>query len=264
MQRSVKKTKRTEVQNPESSWFGFREVAPEQKTGLVRQVFNSVAGRYDLMNDVMSGGLHRLWKNRLLDLMQPKAGQLILDVAGGTGDIALRCYRQTGGKAQITVCDINPAMLAAGRAKAIDHGIVPNDTGIQWITGNAEELPVPSNSVDLYSIAFGLRNVTHIDRALDEAARVLKPGGRFFCLEFSPGVRPALKPFYDAYCLGVLPVMGQLIAKDRAAYQYLAESIQQFPSQAELARRIERAGLSRAKWLNLTGGIAVIHSGWKV
>jgi demethylmenaquinone methyltransferase/2-methoxy-6-polyprenyl-1,4-benzoquinol methylase len=213
------------------------------------------------MNDLMSGGLHRLWKDRLVKMMNPQAGQVILDVAGGTGDIALRCLKRTDGKAKITVCDINPAMLKAGKAKAIDHGVL---SGIEWITGNAEELPVASRSVDIYCIGFGLRNVTHIDKALSEAARVLKPGGKFYCMEFSPGVRRELKPLYDRYCLGVLPWIGEFVAKDRKAYQYLAESIQQFPTQSALAKRMETAGLSQVKWLNLTGGIAVIHEGWKL
>jgi demethylmenaquinone methyltransferase/2-methoxy-6-polyprenyl-1,4-benzoquinol methylase len=250
--------------NPESTWFGFRPVDAAAKAGMVRQVFDSVAGRYDVMNDVMSGGLHRLWKDRLVGIMRPEAGQVILDVAGGTGDIALRCYRRTNGQARITVCDINRAMLMAGKAKAVDQGILPNTNRIKWIEGNAESLPAPNASIDSYCIAFGLRNVTHIDQALAEAFRVLKPGGKFYCLEFSPGVSPALKPIYDAYCLGVLPVLGRFIAKDRDAYQYLGESIQKFPPQAELAKRMRRVGFEQVKWLNLTGGIAVIHSGWKL
>jgi len=247
--------------NPESQWFGFRRVRPGEKTGLVKDVFDKVAGRYDLMNDLMSGGLHRLWKDRLVSLMRPQPGHAILDVAGGTGDIALRCYARTQGKAAITVCDYNPAMLQEGRAKAIDHGIL---SGMDWIEGNAEELPFPPRSFDLYSIAFGLRNVARIDKALQEAARVLRPGGRFYCLEFSPGVHPALKPIYEHYCMTVLPWLGDHVANDRGAYQYLAESIQKFPPQPVLAARMEQAGLSQVKWMDMTGGIAVIHSGWKV
>ncbi|MDR3425739.1 MAG: bifunctional demethylmenaquinone methyltransferase/2-methoxy-6-polyprenyl-1,4-benzoquinol methylase UbiE [Alphaproteobacteria bacterium] len=247
--------------NPESEWFGFRRVDPEEKTGLVHRVFSSVAGRYDLMNDLMSGGLHRLWKDSLVCRMNPKAGMTLLDVAGGTGDIALRLQKRMEGKARIIVCDINPAMLAQGKAKAIDHGIL---SGIDWVTGNAEALPFPDRSVDMYSIAFGLRNVTRIDQALREAARVLKPGGRFFCMEFSPGVIPALKPLYETYCVNVLPLLGEFVAKDREAYQYLAESILKFPAQQELAKRMEKAGLSQVKWTNLSGGIAVIHEGWRL
>jgi demethylmenaquinone methyltransferase/2-methoxy-6-polyprenyl-1,4-benzoquinol methylase len=248
--------------NPESLWFGNRRVRPQDKTHLVQEVFASVADNYDLMNDFMSGGLHRLWKDYFVNLMNPKAGQKILDVAGGTGDIALRCWKRSGGKADITVCDLNPAMLKQGRAKAIDRGIL--DSGLRWITGNAENLPIPSRSIDLYSITFGLRNVTHIDKALSEAARVLKPGGRFLCMEFSPGVKPLLKPFYDRYCRQVLPWLGEHVAHDRGSYQYLAESILRFPLQADLTRRMERAGLAMACWEDLTGGIAVIHSGWKI
>ncbi len=247
--------------NPESEWFGFRRVKPEEKTGLVRQVFSSVAGNYDVMNDVMSGGLHRLWKDTLVRRMNPKAGQSLLDVAGGTGDIALRCCSRTQGKAKIIVCDINPEMLEQGKAKALDQGVM---NGLAWVTGNAEALPFPDRSMDTYSIAFGLRNVTRIDQALREAARVLKPGGRFFCMEFSPGVIPTLKPLYEAYCVNILPLLGQFITKDRDAYRYLAESILKFPPQAELAKRMERAGLGNAKWTNLTGGIAVIHEGWRL
>ena len=247
--------------NPESEWFGFRRVRPEDKTRMVHRVFASVAESYDLMNDLMSGGLHRLWKDALVRRMNPRAGMALLDVAGGTGDIALRLHRRTAGQAAITVCDINPAMLAQGKAKAIDKGIL---SGMTWVTGNAEALPFPDRSIDMYSIAFGLRNVTRIDQALKEAARVLKPGGKFFCMEFSPGVAPPLKPLYDTYCEHILPFLGEVVAEDREAYQYLAESILKFPAQKELARRMEKAGLSLPRWTNLTGGIAVIHEGWRL
>jgi demethylmenaquinone methyltransferase/2-methoxy-6-polyprenyl-1,4-benzoquinol methylase len=247
--------------NPESTWFGSRRVNPAEKTGLVQDVFASVASRYDLMNDVMSGGLHRLWKDRLVRLMDPKPAEVILDVAGGTGDVALRCHKHTQGKAKIIVCDLSPSMLAEGRARAVDAGVL---SGIEWMTGNAETLPLPARSVDVYCIAFGLRNVTRIDEALCEAARVLRPGGRFYCLEFSPGVRRGIKPLVDRYCMGVLPWMGQFLAKDRGAYQYLAESIQTFPDQEALAKRIATTGLDRITWSNLTGGIAVIHTARKL
>lgn len=267
MSKNAKRKQSKHSLNPESEWFGFERVRPEDKTGLVQNVFASVAGNYDLMNDLMSGGLHRLWKDHLVNLMNPKAGQTILDVAGGTGDIALRCWKRAKGEADIIVCDLNPEMLAQGRAKAIDQGILETRHSahkISWINGNAEDLPIPSRSVDTYSIAFGLRNVTRIDKALAEATRVLKPGGRFFCMEFSSGVVPALKPIYEQYCLHILPWLGENVAGDRKPYQYLAESILRFPTQEELAKRMEKAGLVQAKWINLTGGIAVIHSGWKI
>jgi demethylmenaquinone methyltransferase / 2-methoxy-6-polyprenyl-1,4-benzoquinol methylase len=193
--------------------------------------------------------------------MNPKHRMTLLDVAGGTGDIALRLHRRTQGKANIIVCDINPVMLEQGKTKALDQGIV---SGLTFVEGNAEKLPFEDRSVDMYSIVFGLRNVTHIDQALREAARVLKPGGRFFCMEFSPGVVPALKPLYEAYCANVLPLLGEFVAQNREAYQYLAESIMKFPPQAALAKRMEKAGLACVKWTNLTGGIAVIHEAWRV
>ena len=247
--------------DPESEWFGAKPVAPEEKTRLVQGVFAAVAWRYDLMNDVMSAGLHRYFKNRLVELMDPRPGQVILDVAGGTGDVALRCARRTHGMAKITVCDLNAAMLEAGRAKAAGKGGL---YGIEWITGDAEDLPLSDGSVDIYSIAYGLRNVTHIDRALREAARVLRPGGHFCCLEFTPGVRRGLKPVFDAYCSHVMPLLGQWITKDGDAYRYLAESIRSFPDKAILARRIEAAGLSETRWIDLLGGISVIHEARRV
>jgi len=246
--------------NPESHWHGFTRTTPEDKTRRVRQVFDSVASRYDLMNDVMSGGLHRLWKNRLVSMMRPKAGQKILDVAGGTGDIALRCAERSNGEAEIIVADINPEMLKIGRAKAIDNGWLNE---INWIKADAESLPFPSRSFDTLSIAFGLRNVTRIDTALAEFARVLKPGGRFFCLEFTSGTALWLKDIFNLYALNVIPWLGEHIAKDRASYRYLAESIVKFPDQKTLSKRMKKAGFDGIKWSNLTGGIAVIHSGWR-
>ena len=251
--------------DPEAEWFGFTRVAPAAKTERVREVFASVAGRYDLMNDLMSGGLHRLWKDRLVGMMRPRAGQVIVDVAGGTGDIAMRCATKTDGQAQVIVCDINPAMLRVGRDRAVDRGWIDGPSApIRWLTGNAEALPLADRSADLVDIAFGLRNVTHIDRALSEFYRVLKPGGRFFCLEFSPGVVKGLKPLYDRYSFSVLPFLGRTVAQDEASYRYLAESIRQFPTQPVLAQRMEQVGFTQVRWQNLMGGIAVIHSGWRV
>jgi demethylmenaquinone methyltransferase/2-methoxy-6-polyprenyl-1,4-benzoquinol methylase len=240
--------------------FGFRQVPAGAKKPLVRGVFDSVAGRYDLMNDLMSGGIHRLWKRALIDWFVPRPGQHLLDVAGGTGDIAFRLLDRAPG-ARVTVCDINRTMLSVGRDRAIDRGILD---GIDWVCGDAESLPLPSGSVDGYSIAFGLRNVTDIDAALAEARRVLRPGGRFICLEFSRLAVPALERPYDFYSFQVLPRLGRWVAQDEESYRYLAESIRRFPPQQELAERMRRAGLEQVKYRNLTGGIAALHSGWRL
>jgi demethylmenaquinone methyltransferase / 2-methoxy-6-polyprenyl-1,4-benzoquinol methylase len=251
--------------------FGFRKVPEAEKARLVRDVFDSVASRYDLMNDLMSGGIHRLWKSELVDRVSPHPGETILDVAGGTGDIALalldrlktrpevQARRIPAGK--IVVCDINESMIRVGRDRAIDRGVL---SGIEWVCGDAEKLPVATASIDAYTVAFGLRNVTHLDAALAEARRVLKPGGRFFCLEFSHLMLSPLVPLYDLYSFTVLPVIGRLVAQDSASYRYLAESIRRFPTQEEFLRRIEGAGFERARYRNLTGGIAALHMGWRL
>lgn len=246
---------------PEARWFGFREVDPRTKAPMVRQVFDSVAGNYDLMNDLMSGGIHRLWKSDLIELIRPRPGMTLLDVAGGTGDISFRFLEAAGGPAQAFVCDINEKMILVGRDRAVDRGVL---SGVDWIVGDAEKLPLKSRSVDVYTIAFGLRNVTRIDAALAEARRVLRPGGRFFCLEFSRVVLPVLREIYDRYSFTVLPRLGQMVAGDREAYQYLVESIRQFPDQQSLVGRIESAGFGQVRYRNLTGGIAAIHSGWRL
>jgi demethylmenaquinone methyltransferase/2-methoxy-6-polyprenyl-1,4-benzoquinol methylase len=251
--------------NPESSGtthFGFRTVAEDEKQGLVRGVFDAVAPKYDLMNDLMSAGIHRLWKAALIDWLAPRAGQHIIDVAGGTGDIAFRMRERMGETAEpVTICDINAEMLNAGRDRALDQGRLE---GIRWVCGNAEALPFPDMSFDAYTIAFGLRNVTHIDKALSEARRVLKPGGRMFCLEFSKVIVPVLDQIYDTYSFRVLPWLGELVAGDAEAYRYLAESIRRFPAQKELEVRMRAAGLAQVKHRNLSGGIAAIHSGWRI
>jgi demethylmenaquinone methyltransferase/2-methoxy-6-polyprenyl-1,4-benzoquinol methylase len=226
---------------------------------LVRGVFDSVATRYDLMNDLMSLGIHRLWKAVFIDMLRPRHNMHLLDVAGGTGDIAFRFLERGGG--QVTVCDLTEEMVAVGRNRAIDRGIVK---GVDWIVGDAEALPIADASVDAYSIAFGLRNVTRIDRALEEARRVLKPGGRFLCLEFSRLAWPWLEPLYDRYSFSVLPALGQWVVGDRESYEYLAESIRRFPAQEELAERIAAAGLEQVTYRNLSGGIAAIHSAWRI
>jgi demethylmenaquinone methyltransferase/2-methoxy-6-polyprenyl-1,4-benzoquinol methylase len=243
--------------------FGYRRVAEAEKAPLVRAVFDSVAPRYDLMNDLMSGGIHRRWKDELVAWLAPRPGQILLDVAGGTGDIASRALRrldpERGGGA--IVCDVNEQMLDIGRARAIDDGIL---AGIEWVCGDAEALPIADRSVDLYTIGFGLRNVTRIERALAEARRVLKPGGRFLCLEFAPAVAPWLAPAYDLYSFRILPLIGRIVTGDRDAYTYLVESIRRFPPQAALCDLIEAAGLERARFRNLTGGVAALHSAWRL
>jgi demethylmenaquinone methyltransferase / 2-methoxy-6-polyprenyl-1,4-benzoquinol methylase len=243
--------------------FGFRRVPREAKAPLVRAVFDSVAGRYDLMNDLMSGGIHRWWKGEMIAWLAPRSGQKLIDVAGGTGDIAYRAVKrlnpEKGGAA--VVCDANEPMLEIGRARAIDDGIL---AGLEWVCGDAEALPFADLSADLYTIAFGLRNVTHIERALAEARRVLKPGGRFMCLEFAPAVVPWLAAAYDLYSFRVLPLIGQVVTGDRDAYTYLVESIRRFPPQTALCELIEAAGLERVRFRNLTGGIAALHSAWRI
>ena len=248
-------------QNPESQWFGEEAVTPTEKTKKVIGVFDSVASNYDIMNDVMSGGMHRLWKDHLVRKIRPQSGLHYLDVAGGTGDIAFRIRKKAGADCKITLCDLNTEMLLVGRDRALDKGYTDD---FDWVTGNAEALPLPDESVDVYTIAFGLRNVTHIDTGLKEALRVLKPGGRFYCLEFSKVNEPFLAKIYDKYYYRLIPKMGELIAKDRDSYQYLVESIRKFPKQQELVNRMEMAGFSRCRVENLTFGVVAIHEGVKI
>ncbi|WIM10956.1 bifunctional demethylmenaquinone methyltransferase/2-methoxy-6-polyprenyl-1,4-benzoquinol methylase UbiE [Enhydrobacter sp.] len=245
--------------------FGYRDVPRAEKAGLVREVFESVAPRYDLMNDLMSGGVHRLWKNALVDVVNPRAGERLLDVAGGTGDIAFRLARRVEEKgrarADVTVCDINPAMLRVGRDRAIDRGLLQ---GLTWAAGDAENLPFPDRAFDAYTIAFGLRNVTDIDQALREAWRVLKPGGRYYCLEFSKVTSAPVGRLYDAYSERALPFFGRIVAHDAESYRYLHESIRRFPPQRELAARLRRAGFAQVAWRNMTLGVVALHSGWRI
>jgi len=239
--------------------FGFRDVLEADKASMVRAVFDSVAPKYDLMNDLMSLGIHRLWKDAVIDWLRPRPGMRIVDVGGGTGDMAFKFLAYGG--SHVRVIDINREMLAYGRDRAIDRGILD---GIEWIRGDAENLPLDDMSVDAYTTAFCIRNVTHIDKALSEAKRVLKPGGRFLCLEFSEVTAPALRQLYDTYSFRVLPALGEQITGDRDAYQYLAESIRKFPNQTRFAELITAAGLARVDFRNLTGGIAAIHSAWRI
>lgn len=254
------KTKKRKENGAESQWFGYQKVTPEEKTRRVIGVFASVAQSYDLMNDLMSGGMHRLWKNKFIRCVRPRPAEKALDLAGGTGDIAFRMIKNAPG-VQVTVCDLNPAMLGVGKKRAVDHGIL---NGLEWVEGNAESLPFADDSFDIVTISFGLRNVTHIDRALCDIFRVLKPGGRFFCLEFSRVDNSLLEKAYDLFSFRVIPKIGALIARDRDSYQYLVESIRRFPDQEALAARMKNAGFERVAHQNLTGGIAAIHSGYKL
>jgi demethylmenaquinone methyltransferase/2-methoxy-6-polyprenyl-1,4-benzoquinol methylase len=243
--------------------FGFRDVPEAEKEGLVAEVFSSVAARYDLMNDVMSSGIHRIWKDAMVEWLNPQPGWQVLDVAGGTGDIAFRIRDMTrarGGAAAVTVCDINAAMLGEGRRRAQAKG----ESDIEWVCGDGEKLPFPDSHFDAFTIAFGIRNFTHIDAALREARRVLKPGGRFLCLEFSKVNLPVLDKLYDLYSFKLLPRMGAAVANDAESYRYLAESIRRFPPPEEFARMIGEAGLGQVKVRPLSGGIAAMHSAWRI
>jgi demethylmenaquinone methyltransferase / 2-methoxy-6-polyprenyl-1,4-benzoquinol methylase len=237
--------------------FGYEEVAPREKTARVGAVFSSVASRYDLMNDAMSAGMHRLWKDRFVRRVKPREGEMILDMAGGTGDIAFRM--QTSG-ALITVADINPDMLGIGMERAQQRDI----GGLSWSEQNAEVLSFDDRSFDAYTIAFGIRNVTHIDKALTEAHRLLKRGGRFYCLEFSTTLWPGFAEVYDAYSHKMVPKLGRLLANDEDSYRYLIESIRRFPDMARFEEMIRDAGFIQTKVEPMLGGLVAIHSGWKI
>jgi demethylmenaquinone methyltransferase/2-methoxy-6-polyprenyl-1,4-benzoquinol methylase len=249
------------TQDGEAS-FGFRNVASGERQSLVNDVFARVANRYDLMNDLMSGGVHRLWKNDLINWLAPSrtTPQSLLDVAGGTGDIASRFLDAAHPDATVAICDISGEMLEAGRAR---HGGRYGDR-LRFVQGNAEALPFPDRSFDAYAIAFGIRNVTNIDSALAEAFRVLTRGGRFMCLEFSEVQTPMLDKAYDAFSFNVIPRLGELIAKDGDSYRYLVESIRRFPKQQRFADMLRDAGFERVQYRNLSSGIAALHSGWRI
>ncbi|MFA5954948.1 bifunctional demethylmenaquinone methyltransferase/2-methoxy-6-polyprenyl-1,4-benzoquinol methylase UbiE [Hyphomicrobium sp.] len=254
----------SETASQSTTSFGFRTVPEAERQGLVNKVFASVADRYDLMNDLMSGGLHRLWKRELITMLNaPRSATpfSLLDVAGGTGDIAMRYAKDAGPNATAVICDISPEMLNVGRRRIADAKL---DNRITCVEGNAEELPFENGSFDAYTIAFGIRNVTHIDKALAEAYRVLKPGGRFLCLEFSECRVPLLDRAYDFHSFEIIPRLGQWTAGDADSYRYLVESIRRFPKQEAFADLIRTAGFSRVSYRNLTGGIAAIHGGWKI
>jgi demethylmenaquinone methyltransferase/2-methoxy-6-polyprenyl-1,4-benzoquinol methylase len=237
--------------------FGYDDIDADDKAGRVGAVFSSVAKNYDVMNDAMSGGMHRLWKDRFVSRVKPRAGEMILDMAGGTGDIA---FRMQAHDALVTVADINPDMLAVGMERAEDRDI----GGLSWSEQNAEKLSFDSNSFDAYTIAFGIRNVTHIDQALKEAHRVLKRGGRFFCLEFSTTTWPGFSEVYDFYSHKIVPRVGQLIAGDADSYRYLIESIRRFPDMPRFEGMIRDAGFVQTRVEPILGGLVAIHSGWKI
>ncbi|AWM85559.1 bifunctional demethylmenaquinone methyltransferase/2-methoxy-6-polyprenyl-1,4-benzoquinol methylase UbiE [Microvirga sp. 17 mud 1-3] len=246
----------------ETTHFGFQSVPLGEKQGRVNEVFHSVAGRYDLMNDLMSAGLHRLWKNTLVAMLRPPRDRAFrhLDVAGGTGDVAFRILEAGGPATHVTVLDINGDMLSVGRERA-GHAY---EGRIDFVEANAEALPFEDGSFDAYTIAFGIRNVPRIDVALREAHRVLRPGGRFLCLEFSKVDVPGLDRIYDAYSFNVIPRLGRMVTGDSESYQYLVESIRRFPTPAAFARMIEQAGFRCVSHRPLTGGVVAIHSGWKI
>jgi demethylmenaquinone methyltransferase/2-methoxy-6-polyprenyl-1,4-benzoquinol methylase len=243
--------------------FGFRNVDNGEKQPLVDAVFHRVAERYDLMNDLMSGGLHRVWKNAMVAALNPpkRPGWAALDVAGGTGDVAFRIVEASESNAAVTVLDINGSMLDVGRERARKRGL---EGRIDFVEANAEELPFPDESFDAYTIAFGIRNVPRIDRALEEAHRVLKVGGRFMCLEFSEVEMPFLDKAYETWSFKAIPPIGKAVTGDPEPYAYLVESIRKFPDQKNFADMIRRAGFERVTWRNYSGGIAALHSGWKL
>lgn len=245
----------------ETTHFGYEQVAVEDKVKRVAGVFDSVATKYDLMNDMMSLGIHRLWKKYTLELAAARPGFQVLDIAGGTGDLTREFSRQVGPEGRVTLADINASMLKVGRDRLLDKGYSGN---INFVQANAESLPFPSNHFDLITIAFGLRNVTYKDKALADMARVLKPGGRLLVLEFSKTTNPVMSKLYDVYSFTALPLMGKLLAQDADSYRYLAESIRMHPDQETLKTMMEEAGFSQVKYHNLTSGIVALHQGTKL
>jgi demethylmenaquinone methyltransferase/2-methoxy-6-polyprenyl-1,4-benzoquinol methylase len=250
--------------DPHATHFGFRDVPLGDKQALVDDVFHKVARRYDLMNDLMSGGLHRAWKDALVTTVDPPRSDrpfALVDVAGGTGDVAFRVVAAGGEGTRATVVDINAEMLSVGRERAIERGL---DDAVAFVEGNAEDLPIPDRSQDACAIAFGIRNVPRIERALGEAYRVLKPGGRFVCLEFSTPDVPGLDALYELYSFNVIPALGRAVAGDAEPYRYLVESIRRFPKPHAFADLIRGAGFRRVSWSPMTGGIVALHSGWRL
>jgi len=241
--------------------FGNQTVAEDQKAGMVHGVFSSVASKYDVMNDAMSMGIHRIWKDAMLDWLAPRPGTKLLDVAGGTGDISFRYLDRVKGQGHATVLDMTQPMLEEGRLRAEAS---QRSEQLSWVTGDAMALPFPDSTFDAYTISFGIRNVTRVQDAINEAYRVLKPGGRFLVLEFSTIPTPGLQKLYDIYSFNMIPKMGKVIANDEASYQYLVESIRQFPKQEQFLDMIRLGGFEQTAYRNLTLGIAALHSGWKI
>ena len=248
-------------ENVKTTHFGFTEVPEAEKAGRVQGVFNSVASKYDVMNDAMSMGIHRLWKDAMMDWLAPRPGQQLLDVAGGTGDISFRFLKRAKTGAHATVLDLTEPMLVEGRKRAEAAAM---ESSLDWVVGDAMALPFADNSFDVYTISFGIRNVTRPQDALNEAFRVLRPGGRLMVLEFSQIPNDLMQKLYDAYSFNVIPRMGQAIAGDRDSYQYLVESIRRFPDQETFLGMVRAAGFANAKYRNLTMGVACLHSGWKI
>ena len=251
----------TGTEKNKQTHFGYERVDVAEKAGRVADVFHSVADNYDIMNDLMSFGIHRLWKRQAIEMSGVRSGQRMLDIAGGTGDLAAKLSPLVGVSGQVVLSDINASMLQKGRERLIDQGHVGN---IDYVQADAQNLPFPDNSFDCVTIAFGLRNVTHIDQALASMFRVLRPGGRLLVLEFSKPVLPGLKPLYDRYSFSILPKIGKWVANDEKSYQYLAESIRMHPNQESLKTMMEEAGFERCDYLNLSGGIVAIHRGFKL
>ncbi len=248
-------------ENDKTTHFGYQTVDEDQKSGLVQGVFTRVASKYDVMNDLMSMGVHRVWKDAMMDWLAPRPGQRLLDVAGGTGDVSFRFLKRAGDGAHATVLDLTESMLIEGQKRAEAENMAH---ALDWLVGDAMALPFADNSFDVYTISFGIRNVTRIEDALSEAYRVLRPGGRLMVLEFSQLPVDGLQKLYDLYSFNVIPVMGQIVANDRDSYQYLVESIRRFPDQDRFADMIRAAGFGQVKYRNLSMGIAALHSGWKI
>ena len=246
--------------NEKTTHFGFQDIPESEKAGRVRGVFGSVASKYDVMNDAMSLGIHRIWKDAMMDWLAPRAGQRLLDVAGGTGDISFRFLKRAG-YGQATVLDLTEPMLVEGRKRAEAESMADS---LDWVVGDAMALPFPDASFDVYTISFGIRNVTRPQEALNEAFRVLNPGGRLMVLEFSQIPNDLMQKVYDLYSFNIIPRLGQMIANDRDSYQYLVESIRQFPDQETFLGMVRQAGFEQAKYRNLSMGIACLHSGWKI